>query len=169
MVAFDNPGKPKQPIERERALPMVRLYSVCDALIYRREDGTVVYPLISIGNRETLKLPPIGEHFDVKANVAATIENQTRTTDRQGNIVPGVTRDPQFAKLKKQQFESGKPLAEVVAEYAATSLSDEAILALVKARGLKLEEAAAADTEPTPETVIENTESRGRGRPAKES
>jgi hypothetical protein len=137
-LRFNNPGLPGQPLELVRKQPTVRLYFVATQLMNKQEDGTFTSPLISAGGHGAMQMPPIGEFLDVPANVGQILINQTKTFDRKGNEVPGMTADKTYAELVRQSFEQNKPIEQVVAQKAAVNLTDEQLLDLIKERNIKV-------------------------------
>ena len=116
---------------KQGALPQetVRVYYIG----MLNEDGTS--PIITLGGRRTMQLPPIGEGVDVPENVAKTIEFQTTYRDEKGVVTQGTTRDPRVAAAVKAGKKKGLSVSEAVNEAAIKDTSTEALMAELKARG----------------------------------
>jgi hypothetical protein len=121
----DRQGETKQ--------PMVTIYFIGVNLMKGADKK--VPPTIVVGGHGPRRMPQIGESMVVPANVARIIEKQTMTWHPETQEpIPGVTTNAQYAALVKSAYESGKPLAQEVAEQAVSNVPDSVLRAMYEKR-----------------------------------
>lgn len=125
-------------VQEERKQPMVTVYFIGANLMTGKDKKTP--PLISVGGHGSIRMPQIGESIQVPANVMRILGNQTRTWHSvTEEPIEGITTDARYAKLVKDAWDSGKPLAQEAAEQAAADLPDDVLRKMYEARFGKAE------------------------------